>query len=94
MVSTVFGEDRTRDLVMICAPVILVIAILGSRTVGALVRDLPGGASVWLAWAAIIVTLIPLTYFYLYAEEPFHWAKELLIALNNGVPLEQDGSPR
>jgi hypothetical protein len=59
-----------------------------------LAARLPGGAQVWLIWAAVIATLIPLTYFYLYAEEPFHWAKELLISLNNGVPLEQDGSPR
>ncbi len=94
VVSTVFGEDRTRDLVMICAPVILVIAVVGSGVIARLVQDLPGGATVWLTWIAVIVTMIPLTYFYLYAEEPFHWAKELLIAVNNGVPLEQDGSPR
>jgi hypothetical protein len=94
VVSTLFGEDRTRDLVMICAPTIMVIAILGSRTLGELARSLPGGATVWLTWAAVLVTLIPLTYFYLHAEEPFHWAKELLIAVNNGVPLPQDGSPR
>ena len=92
--ATVFGEDRTRDLALICAPMILAIAVYGSRTIGELAVRLPGGAQVWLIWAAVIVTLIPLTYFYLYAEEPFHWAKELLIALNNGVPLEQDGSPR
>ncbi len=94
VVATMFGEDRTRDLVMICAPAILAIAILGCRTVGRLVRDLPGGPAPWLGWAAVIVTLIPLTYFYLDAEEPFHWLKELLISLNNGVPFPQDGSPR
>lgn len=94
VVSTVFGEDRTRDLVLICAPTIMVVAILGSRTFGELVRTLPGGPAVWLTWAAVVVTLIPLTYFYLTAEEPFHWAKELLIAVNNGVPFPQDGSPR
>ncbi|MDO8307754.1 MAG: hypothetical protein Q7V58_05265 [Actinomycetota bacterium] len=93
-VSTLFGEDRTRDLVMICAPAILAIAIVGSRTIGQLARRLPGGATPWLAWAAVIVTLIPLTYFYLDAEEPFHWLKELLISINNGVPFPQDGSPR
>lgn len=93
-VSTLFGEDRTRDLVMICAPAILAIVIVGSRTIGQLARRLPGGATPWLAWAAVLVTLIPLTYFYLDAEEPFHWLKELLISINNGVPFPQDGSPR
>jgi hypothetical protein len=92
--STLFGEDRTRDLVMICAPAIIAIAILGSRTIGQLVVDLPGGSVRWLTWAAVIVALIPLTYYYLDAEESFHWVKELLISINNGVPFPQDGSPR
>lgn len=94
VVSTLFGEDRTRDLVMICAPVILAIAVLGSRTFARLVVDLPGGAVRWLTWAAVIVTLIPLGYYYLDAEESFHWLKELLISINNGVPFPQDGSLR
>jgi len=94
VVSTMFGEDRTRDLVMIAAPGIIMIAILGSRVFGQLAAGLPGGSAVWLTWAAVIVTMIPLTYFYLHAEEPFHWAKELLISINNGVEFAQDGSPR
>lgn len=94
VVSTLFGEDRTRDLVMICAPAIIAIAVLGSRTVGQLVQDLPGGSARWLTWAAVIVTLIPLGYYYLDAEESFHWLKELLISINNGVPFPQDGSLR
>lgn len=94
VVSTVFGEDRTRDLVMISAPAIIAIAILGSRTVGQLVSGLPGGSIRWLSWATVIVALIPLTYYYLDAEESFTWLKALLISLNNGVPFPQDGSPR
>lgn len=94
VVSTMFGEDRTRDLVMICAPAIIAIAILGSRQVGVLVRDLPGGATAWLTWAAVLVALVPLAYYYLDAEESFYWLKELLISINNGVPFPQDGSLR
>ncbi len=94
LVSTLFGEDRTRDLVMISAPTILVIAIVGSRTFAELAVRLPGGTRVWLTWAAVIVTMIPLTYFYLSAEEPFHWAKELLISINNGMSFPLDGSAR
>ncbi len=94
VVSTMFGEDRTRDLVMIAAPAIIMIAVLGSRIFGQLAAGLPGGSAVWLTWATVIVTMIPLTYFYLHAEEPFHWAKELLISINNGVVFPQDGSPR
>lgn len=94
VISTLVGEDRTRDLVMICAPAIFVVALVGSGALARGLAVLPGRSEVWLTWAAVVVTLIPLTYFYLDAEEPWHWVKELLIAVNNGVPLEQDGSPR
>jgi len=94
IVTTLVGEDRTRDLALVCAPMILAIIVCGSRIAGNLSKSLPGGAEAWLAWGAVFVTLIPLTYFYLQAEESFHWAKELLIALNNGVMLPQNGSAR
>ena len=94
VISTVVGEDRTRDIVLITAPVILAIVIIGSRMLVALINRLPGPQLHWVTWAAILATCIPLTYFYLYAEEPFHWLKELVIALNNGVPMELDGSAR
>jgi hypothetical protein len=94
VITTLVGEDRTRDLALVCAPMIIVIIVYGSRMAGELSKSLPGGADVWLAWGAVVVTLIPLTYFYLQAEESFHWAKELLIAVNNGVMLPQNGSAR
>lgn len=94
LVSTVVGEDRTRDLVLVVAPLLLVVIVVGSEVTRALVERLPGGSRTWLVWLAALATVIPLTYFYLYAEEPFRFVKELVIALNNGVPLEMDGGAR
>ena len=92
--SFVVGEDRTRDLALICAPMIIVLIVVGTGMVGELVEGLPGNPRTWLIWLSVLVTLIPLTYFYMYAEEPFRYLKELIIAVNNGVPLDQDGSAR
>lgn len=94
LVSTVVGEDRTRDLVLVVAPMLLVVIVAGSEVIRELVEGLPGGGRTWLVWLAALATVIPLTYFYLYAEEPFRFVKELVIALNNGVPLEMDGGAR
>ena len=94
VVSFVFGEDRTRDSALVSAAVIVALAVTGSGLIAKLVAKLPGNPQVWLMWLAIIATLIPMTYFYLYAEEPWRWTKELVISLNNGVPFVNDGSLR
>ena len=92
--SFVVGEDRTRDLVLICAPMIIALIVAGTDMVSELVESLPGNPRTWLIWLSVLVTLIPLTYFYMHAEEPFRYLKELIIAVNNGVPLNQNGSAR
>ena len=89
-----FGEDRTRDISLIMAPIILVLVLEGATRLPSLVNRLPGPRDQWLTWIAILVSLIPITYFYLYAEEPFRWMKELVVALNNGVAVSFDGSTR
>lgn len=38
--------------------------------------------------------LIPATYYYPYAEESFRFLKELVISLNNGAPMDLDGSAK
>ena len=89
-----FGEDRTRDIALICAPLILAISMTGSRYFSAMVEMLPGDARTWLAWSALLVSLIPFTYYYLDAEEAWRWTKEVIISINNGVPMVNDGSLR
>lgn len=94
VVSVVAGEDRTRDLVLITLPVVLAIVMTGSSLVAELVADLAGGQARWLTWLAVAAALLPLVYFYLYAEEPFRFLKEVVIAWNNGAPIELDGGFR
>jgi len=89
-----FGEDRTRDIALVSVPIILALAMTGSQYVTQLLSRLPGDKLIWLTWLAIAVTVIPATYFYLDAEEPWRWTKELLISINNGVPMVNDGSLR
>lgn len=92
--ATVLGEDRTRDLTLISAPMILAIVIVGAGLSEQIFERLRGSTTRWMVLAVLIATVIPSTYFYLHAEEPFHWLKELVIAVNNGVPMTQDGSAR
>lgn len=94
VVSFVFGEDRTRDSALVSAAVIIALAVTGSALVAKLVAKLPGDSRIWLVWLAIVAALIPMTYFYLYAEEPWRWTKELFISINNGVPFVNDGTLR
>ncbi len=93
-ISIVAGEDRTRDLVLIMLPVLFALIMAGSALVAQLVKNLPGGQDRWLAWLAVGAAVLPLVYFYLDAEEPFHFLKEVVIAWNNGAPIELDGSFR
>jgi len=74
--------------------VIVALTVDGVALLTPLLDRLPGQTRDWLNWLAILVALIPLTYFYLYAEEPFRWFKELMVAINNGVSLPIDGSAR
>lgn len=94
IVSFVFGEDRTRDSALVSIGIITAIAITGSSLLSKLLTRLPGDRRVWLTWLTIIAAIVPMTYFYLEAEEPWRWTKELLISLNNGVPFVGDGSMR
>ena len=89
-----FGEDRTRDMALICAPLILAISMTGSRHLSVIIEMLPGDARTWLAWSALLISLIPFTYYYLDAEEAWRWTKEVIISINNGVPMVNDGSLR
>lgn len=89
-----FGEDRTRDIALIVSPVIIALVLTGCGHLLVLMRKLPGEVQTWTTWIALLVILIPSTYFYLSAEEPWRWTKELLISINNGVPMVNDGSLR
>jgi len=94
VIGFTFGEDRTRDIALICVPMIIALAMTGSQYVTRMLTSVSGDTLIWLAWLAIVVTVVPATYFYLDAEEPWRWTKELLISINNGVPMVNDGSLR
>jgi hypothetical protein len=94
IIGFTFGEDRTRDIALICVPMVIALAMTGSQYVTRMLTGISGDKLIWLAWLAIVVTIIPATYFYLDAEEPWRWTKELLISINNGVPMVNDGSLR
>lgn len=94
IVSFVFGEDRTRDSALVTAAVIIAVAVTGSERLAQVVAKLPGDPNIWLVWIALVMSLVPMAFFYLEAEESWRWTKELLVSLNNGVPMPIDGSAR
>lgn len=94
IVSFVFGEDRTRDSALVLAGVIIAVAVTGSGLIAQVMARVSGDPRTWLVLVSVVISLIPMTFFYLEAEESWRWTKELLVSLNNGVPLPIDGSAR
>ncbi len=89
-----FGEDPTRDLVIVGAPMILLVIVVASRTLGTWFAELPGQPRVWLDWAALVVTLLPMLYMFMYPEAPYDFLVHMLISWNNGTPIDWSGSAR
>ena len=94
IIATLFGEDRTRDTVLISLPILLVVVLVGCQEVFKVLDREDGNITASVGLISIAISLIPVGYFYLYSEEPFRYLKELFIAINNGTLLPSDGSAR
>jgi hypothetical protein len=92
--TLIFGEDPTRDLVIVGAPMILLICVVGSSLAADGFRRLPGLPSTWLVWAATLVSLVPMLYFFVYPEAAFDFGVHLLISWNNGTAIDWSGNVR
>ena len=92
--TLVFGEDPTRDLVIVGAPMIILIVLDGGAIFAELVQRLPGRSEVWLTWSALLISMLPVLYFFIYAEEAFNFTIHMLISWNNGTPIDWSGNNR
>ena len=89
-----FGEDPTRDLVIVGAPMILLICVVGGALAAQGFHRLPGEPGVWLVWSSLLVSLIPMLYFFIYPEAAFDFGVHMLISWNNGTPIDWSGNNR
>lgn len=89
-----FGEDPTRDLVIVGAPMIILICVVGASIAAEGFRKLPGDPETWIIWIATLVTLLPTLYFFIRPEASFDFGVHMLISWNNGTPIDWSGNNR
>ncbi len=89
-----FGEDPTRDLVIVGAPMIILISVVGAALAAEGFKRLPGSSTTWLVWSAALVTLLPMLYFFVHPEASFDFGVHMLISWNNGTPIDWSGNNR
>ncbi len=92
--TTIAGDDPSRDTVLVAAPMLLVLCVVGaSLTTGLLqrhVKDIPRS----LDLLAVAVSLLPLVYVFQRFEFPFNFLKLIVISLNNGTDVDWTGTFR
>ena len=89
-----FGEDPTRDLVIVGVPALVILLLKAGPMIRQLVEALPGIPIVWLTWSAVVVTLLPTVYFFFTSEIAYNFINHLLISWNNGTPVDWSGNTR
>jgi hypothetical protein len=89
-----FGEDPTRDLTIVAAPMLIVLVVAGSKIFAQLLEKTPAWSVVWLVWGAVAITILPTLYFFVQPEAPFDFAIHMLTSWNNGTPIDWSGNTR
>lgn len=92
--TLLFGEDPTRDLAIVGAPMLIMILVVSAPTLSDGLRRLPGKFSTWITALCLATCLLPMTYFFIYSESAFNFAVHLLISWNNGTPIDWSGNHR
>lgn len=89
-----FGEDPTRDLVIVGVPALVILLLEATPLIQRIVARLSGAPIVWLTWMAIAVTLLPTVYYFFTSEVAYNFVTHMLISWNNGTPIDWSGNTR
>lgn len=89
-----FGEDPTRDLVIVGVPALIILLLEAAPLIQRSIARLPGKPMMWLTWTAIMVTLLPTVYYFFTSEVAYNFVTHMLISWNNGTPIDWSGNTR
>jgi len=89
-----FGEDPTRDLTIVTAPILIVLVVAGSEIFAQFLKRTPTWSEVWSVWGSVAIAILPTLYFFVQPEAPFDFAIHLLTSWNNGTPIDWSGNNR